>query len=367
MRLALPVSFLLHAAILVWALVSFAATKPLKPAEPEPVEVAIITEDGLTRLRQGDRSSKLLEAKEAPPAPESDQKKPVKQPKLPEPAAPPPPPPEQAESPPPPPPEPAKTEPPPKDPIAEKLAMLPPEPKGPTPEELAKKEAERKEAERKEAEARAKEEEEKKRKAAEAKKLEEKKRREEERKRKLLAKKKLEAKRRAELKRKREAEEKRRKKEDDFFSAMQKALKDNDPTRKAAPTGGAHVASNAKHRGPTAGAPEGADTRLTASQSAMLGLLIKNAVKDCWNINSGAQGVEKIEVKLVVRLRPDGSLAQPPTVYNSMPGPLFADTANSAIRAVIQCARENRFQFPPELYKGGWDQAIWTFDPSKMF
>ena len=142
----------------------------------------------------------------------------------------------------------------------------------------------------------------------------------------------------------------------------QKALLDKAPPKPAL-AGGSQQAALGK-KGPVAGAPEGTDTVLTASQNALLGKLIKDAVSRCWNINSGAEGMDKVVVKLEVNLRPDGRLAQPPRIVNSMPGPLFADTANSAVRAVIQC---EPYSFPAELYKGGWDSLVWTFDPRKMF
>lgn len=333
MRFGLPVSFFLHAGLIAWALVSFERAQPLRPPEPEPVEVAIISEDGLTRLRQGDRNSKNLEAAVRPPAPDTKAlKEPPKPTPPPQAAAPPPPPP--------PPPEPAKPEPPKPDPIAEKLASLPPEPQGPTPEELARIEAQKKaEAEKKAAE--------------------EKKRRDE------LKRRQDEAKRLAELKKKQEEAKRKaaQQQQNDFDAEMQKALLDKAPPKPPTP-GGAQVASASKVKGPVAGAPEGTDTVLTASQNALLGTLIKQAVSRCWNINAGAEGIDKVVVKLEVILRPDGHLAQPPKIVNSMPGPLFADTANSAVRAVVQCEPYN---FPQELYKGGWESLVWTFDPRKMF
>ena len=337
MRFGLPVSFLLHGGILAWALITLERTPPFKPPEPEPVEVAIISEDGLTRLRQGDRNAKQLEAAPAPPAPDSKAVKEPPKPKPPEPKAPPPPAEEVKVEPP-------KPEPPKPDPITEKLAMLPPEPVGPTPEEVARLEAEKKAAD------------DKKRQDAAKKAADEKKKRDD------LKKKQDEAKRLADLK-KRQEEAKKAAEPDDFEAEMQKALKDNDPTKRTPPPPGGTQQALGK-KGPTAGAPEGRDTQLTASQGALLGSLIKQAVSKCWNINSGVEGIDKIVVKLEVHLRPDGRLVQPPRVVNSMPGPLFADTANSAMRAVVQCEPYN---FPQELYKGGWDQAIWTFDPRRMF
>jgi colicin import membrane protein len=64
-------SALLHGGLLAWALVSFHETKPFKLPEPEPVEVAIVSEGDIVRLRQGDRQSKLLEAQpQVKPSPE---------------------------------------------------------------------------------------------------------------------------------------------------------------------------------------------------------------------------------------------------------------------------------------------------------
>lgn len=366
MRLSLPVSFLLHAGLLAWAFINFQQTKPFKLPEPEPVEVAIITEDGLTRLTKGDRSAKKLEAAPAPPAPESKVVKETKKPKPPEPAAPPPPPPEPepAKAEPPPPPK-AETPPPPqRDEIAEKLAMLPPEPKGPTPEELAKQEAERKAAEAKaEAERKAEEE----RKKAEAKKKADEKRKKElaEKRRKELAEKRRkerEKKKREEAKRLAELKKQQRKK-DDFESVMQRALLDKDPTRRPPPTGGSDASKTAT-RGPVAGAEEGRDTRLTASQIGLLGALMKQQVAKCWNINSGAEGADRIRIEVEIKLRPDGRLSGQPRVVSRGTGPLYADMANSALRALVQC---EPYDLPKQLYKGGWDFMIVEFDPSRMY
>lgn len=346
MRFSLPASTLLHGGLLAWALVGFAEVKPLVPAEPEPVEVAMITEDGLTRLRQGDRNSKNLEtapAKAAPPSPAL--KPPPANTKPPDPTPPPPPPPEPAKAEPPAPPPPKAAEaPPPK----------PPEPQKDEIAELAlKAEAEAKaEAERKAAE-------ERKRQQDEARRRQEEQRRKQEAERK----KREEQKRIADAKAREEA---KKKQSEDFFDDMQKALKDNDPRKRAPQQSGPQVAmapSNIK--GPAAGAPEGLDAVLTASQSAMLGVLIKNAVKPCFNIDAGADGVKDIVVRIAVQLRPDGTLSAQPRVMDSRPGPLYAAVADAALRAVQLCGPYK--QFPPELYKGGWDNSVWRFEPGQMF
>jgi colicin import membrane protein len=49
---------------------------------------------------------------------------------------------------------------------------------------------------------------------------------------------------------------------------------------------------------------------------------------------------------------------------NSGAGPLFADAANSAVRALVQC---EPYDLPMDLYQGGWDHMVVTFDPQRMF
>ena len=51
MYFGLTVSLVAHLALLGWALMSFQTTEPYRLAEPEPVEVAIISADELVRLR----------------------------------------------------------------------------------------------------------------------------------------------------------------------------------------------------------------------------------------------------------------------------------------------------------------------------
>jgi colicin import membrane protein len=355
---------LLHVGVLGWALVTIAATPPLKPAELEPVEVAVVSLDDIVRLKQGSRSAKQLEAKAAPT---TDQGKAKQEPPRPKPATatpppPPPPPPPTPEKaakaeppPPPPPPEAAKSEPPPKareDPIAEKLAALAPEP-GPSPEELKRLEEQKKaEEEKRRVEALKKAEEEKKRKEEI-----ERKRRE------ALKKKQEEAKRIAEARRKAE-EQSKRSFEDKMAELIEKSpeLLDKDPRQASA--GGAPTASSAKAKGPAAGAPEGRDDVLTASQSAMLGLLIDRTYSDKWDISCGSQGVDQVQVKVAVRMKPDGYLDEsvPPRVTNKMSSPLFAAMADAALRAVVAA---QPVDFPADLYKHGWDNFTINFNALK--
>lgn len=351
MRFSLPSSMLLHGGLLAWALIGLREVKPFKPPEPEPVEIAIITEDGLTRLRQGDRNAKNLEAAPAKDAPLSKAVKDTPKAKPPEP------------TPPPPAPEPVKPEPPkaaePPPPV--KVAEPPPPPKPPEPvrDEIAEL-ALKAEAEAKaQAEAARKAEEERKRQEALKKKQEDDRKRRE-----ALKKKQDEQKRLAELKRK---QDEAKKKDEPFDDFMQKALKDNDPRKRAPQPSGSQIASASNVKGPLAGAPEGKDTRITASEANLLGSMMKKQVARCWNISAGAEGVERIKIEVEVRLSADGRIQGQPRVVSRGTGPLYADMADSALRALIQCQQPNGYDLPKHLYKGGWDHMIVEFDPARMF
>jgi colicin import membrane protein len=246
-------------------------------------------------------------------------------------------------------------------------SLEPPKPAGPTPEELAamKAAAEKEQADKAAAELalkKAAEEEQKKKAQAEAeKKLKEaeaKRRKEAEEKKKKLA---AERKKKLAEQRKRERERQARK----FDSGKISALLNKIPDARTPDAGSADPnADRNLPRGPQAGAPEGRDTRLTASQASLLGAMMKREVARCWNINSGLAGIDRIVVDIEVKLRADGRLAQPPKVISSGRGAIFQDAANNAMRALVQC---EPYSLPKELYKGGWDHMVVTFDPQKMF
>lgn len=349
----LALSIFLHGVLMAWALISFAGTKPLKPPEVVPVEVAVISPDDLVRLRKGSRDSKKLETQPARSEVKPEKKK-AKQERKVAAATPPPPPPPKAE-----PPEPKPS----KDDIAAKLAAL--EKKRET-EARQKAEAAKKAAAEKaraEAEARKQAAEaarkkaaaEAKRKAAEARRerrLAEKRRKEQERKRKLAEQK----------RREREAREKKKQFDAGNIAALLNKIPDA-----AAPDAGSQWKPETKKnlpKGPAAGAPEGKDTQLTASQRSLLGVMMKRAVSSCWRVQTGMQGADQLVVDLEVRLKPDGTLDGDPRVMNRRGGALFADAAINATRALQQCAP---YDLPKDLYKGGWDHMVVTFDPQKMF
>jgi colicin import membrane protein len=348
----LTVSILLHGGALLWMYLAMIATPPLKPPEPAPIEVALITPSDLLALKKGSTTATELEAKaKDEPKPEmskveAEKAKPILAPELPVEPTPPEPEPKTAEAPPP---EPPKEEPKP-DPIAEKLAALPVEqpPPGPTPDELKKIEEEKRaeeqrqaEEQRKEAEKKKKAEEEKQKKA-EA----EKKKKEQERKKKL-----------AEKKRKEEEKKKKQQQADRLA-----ALLDKDPTRKGAPNSATQPQNPTDYTGPTAGAAEGDAPRLSVREQDLLRAQISAQLRQCWKLPGGGGGIETMVVTLRWRLFPDGSLDGEPALEAPQSGPVYQIAAEAAMRAVKACSP---FTLPADRY-WAWKSIIWDFDPREM-
>jgi colicin import membrane protein len=174
-------------------------------------------------------------------------------------------------------------------------------------------------------------------------------------------KRKQDEKRRADAERRRIAAEKEKAK---FNVDRLSALLDKSPDLRAPAPAAPETKSESRAKGPVLGAKEGRDAALSASARAMLGQLMRESVKRCWNINAGLDGIDKIAVRIEIRLGRDGSLADHPKILNSGSGPLFRDMADSALRAIVACAP---YALPPDMYEGGWDHMIINFDPSQMF
>lgn len=380
MYLGLAVSLLLHAGLLAWALVTIQTARDLTSPSYEPVAVDFISPSELTKMRAGNRNSKLKEAvaKESPKVEQTPKETPKPKPLVatpPPPANEPPPPKEEAKpeekkpveqktaEPVPPPPKAEPKAQPDKAALEQKIAELAKE-AGPTPEELKKIEDD-KLAEQKRLEEQRKAEEE--RKADEQRKAEEQKKAEEHRKaeQKRIA----EEKRKAELKRlaeKRKAEEKKRREAEakakldlERLSAL---IDKSEP--KSAPAAAPQPSHPTNAKGPVMGDRDGRDQTISASEAAFLAGLMRQAVSRCWNINAGLDGIDKIIVKVQVRLTRDGRLMGPPRVVNSVASPLFRDAADSAVRALVQC---EPYSLPPDKYDGGWEFMELTFDPQRMF
>lgn len=389
MYFGLLVSVLLHAGLLGWTVVSIQSTPELKAPTIEPIAVDMISPSDLTRITKGSRSATLKEAraKESPQSDPTPKESPRPRPQV---SLPPPPPPEPPPTPPAPPPEPAQQKPAEAPPPPPPPAPAPPAPEPDraaleqkladlalqqaeeakrTAESKAKAEAEAKakaEAESKakaeaEAKAKARAEAEAKAEAEEKAKAEAEAKRKEEQKRRAEIKRKQDEKRREDARKKKLAEEKAKAQ---FSADRLSALLDKAPDPRAPAPAAPDPSTDTRAKGPVRGAPEGRDTTISASEAAFLAGLMRQAVSRCWNINAGLEGIERMIVRIEVRLRPDGSLADTPKIVNPTGSPLFRDAADSAMRALIACAP---YVMPPDKYAGGWEHMILSFDPRDMF
>jgi len=337
MRGGLVTSVLLHAAILGWALFTIQAQRELRVAEPESIAVDLVSASDHTRLRQGARNAKQLEAQQ----PKETKAEPAKK-EAPKPAP-------VAAAPPPPPPPPPPQEEPKEEPLPKEVAAIPPPPPAPppvpAPDEQKKLDDLLKEQERQ---------------------AEEQKRAEEARKQAELKKKLDEAKKKkeAELKKKRDEERKRREaeaKKKQFDAENISALLNKIPD-KGAPRPSVPLDEQAKAKGPTLGAPEGRDKQLSASEEGRLTGIIQSHLRGCWRLPAGGGGSDTPVVTLKWRLKPDGSLDGEPQVQHERGDLLFRTAAEAAKRAVHQCSP---FPLPPDKY-GHWKTITWDFDPTQL-
>jgi colicin import membrane protein len=350
-QFGLIVSIVLHAAVLGWAFITIHTQRELRMAEPEAIITGLVSETDLTKLKQGVRTAKQIEAV-AKDVPKPDvAKKEVARPKI-------------ITAPPP------SSEPPaPRvDPIAEKLAAAEGPPSPPTvAEEHKKLDAMLKEQAQKEEQRRA---EEQKRAEEERRQVDQKKKADEERRQKeaALRKKREEEKRKrvAELKRKQEEEKRRqeeaKKKFDPDAIEKQLALLDRDPRKKNAAAATPPPEKETKQKGPTLGAPEGRDQQISASEAAMLRARISSRLKSCWRLPSGGGGSDTPAVTLRWRMNPDGSVEGEPQVEQPRGDALFRIAAEAAVRAVRECSP---FDLPTDKY-AAWRVITWEFDPSQM-
>lgn len=347
MRAGLIFSTLVHSALLASVIFTIHTHQPLKFPEPTPMAVDILTPSDVTKLRQGSRTAKQMEA-EAKETPETKTSK--KEADKPKPVA------ANTPPPPPPPPDPPAKEQPKSDLIADKIASAPPPatepppPLVPAPEEKKKLDEVVKEEARREEERKAEE----KRKADEVKKAADKKKADD-------AKKKKEA----EVKRKKEEERKRKEAEAKTknFTEDMAALLNKTQDKGAPPPPSETKAPNAK-KGPVLGAPEGRDKQLSATERDMLISRITRRVEECYRPPVGAAaGIEGLRVTLIFDLRPDGTLAGPPKAVRTDGTRLTPAAAEAAERAVVGC---QPYELPKDKYEF-WKGVELDFNPSRLF
>jgi colicin import membrane protein len=111
---------------------------------------------------------------------------------------------------------------------------------------------------------------------------------------------------------------------------------------------------------PTLGAPKGNAPKL--SQNEMDALSARLAA--CWNIPAGARDAKDLNIEVNMRLKQDGTLSAEPKVLNRSANPFFQVAAESALRAIRTCAP---FDFLPLAKYEAWKDIDVNFNPDMMF
>ena len=110
---------------------------------------------------------------------------------------------------------------------------------------------------------------------------------------------------------------------------------------------------------PALGTARGSARQLTQNELDAL----RARLAQLWNPPAGAQNPQELVVAIRMRLKPDGTLAGPPTVTTSGQSPLFMAARDSAIRAVFRGQPFDMLR--PETYEL-WKDIEITFDPRDM-
>lgn len=138
-----------------------------------------------------------------------------------------------------------------------------------------------------------------------------------------------------------------------FDPAQVAALLDKrDPQRHAAT--GETVNRTASLGAPGANAPELSQSELDALRARLIQL---------WNPPVGIRNAGDMVIRVRVLLRPDGTLAGPPSVLTSGHGPMFESARDSAIRAIFRGQPFDMLK--PQTYET-WKDIEVTFDPRDM-
>jgi len=103
----------------------------------------------------------------------------------------------------------------------------------------------------------------------------------------------------------------------------------------------------------------GRDQKLTGSEADWL----RQKVQQCWSPPVGVRGAERLVVKVQFNLDISGTVLGTPRVLNSSTNPLFGVAADAAVRAVLGCQPYDGL--PAEKFRY-WSNNIVNFDPSRM-
>jgi hypothetical protein len=111
--------------------------------------------------------------------------------------------------------------------------------------------------------------------------------------------------------------------------------------------------------------PNTPNVKLSQSQLEALNGMLRSQISECWNVQAG-WSESGVKVVIHVTLNQDGTLSGDPEfgTYVGATSPLLRPIMASAVRAVKMCAARHPFKLPIDKY-AAWASNDITFDPSR--
>ena len=150
------------------------------------------------------------------------------------------------------------------------------------------------------------------------------------------------------------AEQKPEQEERKFDAKRIAALLDKREPRRLEATG------NEINRTAALGTSTGQAPRLSQNEIDAL----RARIQQCWNPPAGAAEAKDLIVQVRIQFRPDGSLAAEPRLLTPSTSPYQQIAAESALRAIRRCAP---YSFMPVAKYEAWKDVEVTFDPRDLF
>jgi outer membrane biosynthesis protein TonB len=92
---------------------------------------------------------------------------------------------------------------------------------------------------------------------------------------------------------------------------------------------------------------------------------LQRRIGSCWAVPAGVRDADTMQVRILIKLGPDGMLQGRPELAEAPPNSIGPAFAESAIRAIEQCQPYNFL--PQAEYKNGWDYMDMIFTPQDLF
>ncbi len=111
---------------------------------------------------------------------------------------------------------------------------------------------------------------------------------------------------------------------------------------------------------PAVGAPRGSAPQLSQNEIDAL----RARIQQCWNPPAGQTDAKELTVLVRIQFNPDGSLATAPQLMTRVSGGYQQVAAESALRAIRRCAP---YDFMPAAKYDAWKDIEVNFDPRDLY